>query len=86
MHELSPTERRTLRKAAEDFLGHVKERLNECILLGDTEGFDEVVKQFSMVLDFHLLRDFRRKGLEADIRALADKAGRITLPNLEADK
>lgn len=66
-----------IRKVGDEFRETVTDIVNNMVLLGDTESMSELSHLVAMYTAYNLLRSLKRKGLNEDITALCDKAGRI---------
>jgi len=69
--------RKQLREISNELLKVVKEEVDSCVLLCDTERLDRLVSTVHVHMDSEVIRGLRQKGLSKEIRELCDKAGRI---------
>ena len=65
-----------LRKAADEFLEAVKERVDMYVLLHDLEGLDRLVTQIDIIGAYETVRAIRDKGFSKELTKLCDKVGR----------
>ena len=79
-------EREELKKLGDDFLKAMKEEVNSCILLCDTDRLHGLIRQVNIYLGYCLIHDLRENGFEEEIRKLCEKAGRSSKrENLEEE-
>jgi len=69
-------EHKELRKAANEFLRAVKEKVDSLVLLHDIEGLDRLVTQVEIVGGYEIVKIIRDKGFGKELTKLCDKVGR----------
>ncbi len=80
MTKLSKNSKKELRATADEFLAVIKERVNMLVLLEDIDGLGRLVDQVEIIGAYEVIKALKDKGLSAEITALCDKAGKMSLP------
>jgi len=65
-----------LRKAADEFLETLREKVDSCVILCDVDGLHELVTAVHVVSDWQLVKSIREKGFGKELTALCDLVGR----------
>jgi len=65
-----------LRKAADEFLETIKEKVDLLVLSHDIEGLDRLVTQVDIIGAYELLKGIKNKGFGREFTELCDKVGR----------
>jgi len=69
--------RTELRKVAREFLEALREEVDSCVLLGDTERLERLISAVHAHLDAEVIRAIRKKGFEKELQELCEKVGRV---------
>jgi len=81
MRKLTAKERKHLQKARDDFLDSLRARINVMIWVGDIDQFNRLLTQVEILSAYEITKIIRDKGLEKDLEIIADKAGKILVPD-----
>ncbi|MFA5307148.1 MAG: hypothetical protein WC365_06905 [Candidatus Babeliales bacterium] len=77
MSKLSKANQKHLKETADEFVESMREYAASCVILGDVDRLGRMVKHVEMLTGYEVLDALKKKGLQKDIDALCDKAGRI---------
>jgi len=66
-----------LRNLGDEFLGLVREWVDDCVLLCDVGRFERLVSAFRIHTDSEVLGTIREKGFSKELRELCDRVGEV---------
>jgi tRNA G26 N,N-dimethylase Trm1 len=74
--ELREAEQNELRKVADKFLKVIKEEVDDCVFLCDSESLSELAHAVDVAMSHNIIKTIRDKGFSKELTELCDKVGR----------